>query len=258
MNQADADLTLSGFEETIENFYHDAGGEAIALASRAQVSELPKMRTLLTEIGSTGRQAALLGEDKLADEAQKKMVDALTTFSNTFVDHSCWDQSFDDDLPFAIQRQNDILGTNIDVKPCAQRRFKAQVEIYTFESCTIRGVGPWRVLWNMAAPGTTGGRGEGEMKLDDNRARGDYKVDWGQNGVEYRASGKMELEREDHGSGQKASYQLSGDMEIKLVKGKEKIAMLEKLMGRETKPTKGKFQRVETEVSDKPCKSLDE
>jgi hypothetical protein len=34
--------------------------------------------------------------------------------------------------------------------------------------------------------------------------------------------------------------------------------MLEKLMGQTTKPTKGKFYMVETEVSDKPCKSLDE
>ena len=110
----------------------------------------------------------------------------------------------------------------------------------------------------MAAPGTTGGRGEGEMELDGNRAKGDYKVDWGANGVDYRASGEMELDREDHGSGQKASYKLSGDMDIKLVKGKEKIAMLEKLMGQKTKPTKGKFDRIETEVSDKPCKSLDD
>jgi hypothetical protein len=258
MDKGDADLTLSGFEETIDNFYHDTGVEAIALASRAQVSELPKIRTLLTAIGSAGRQAALLGEDKLADEARKKMLDVLTTFSRTFVDQSCWDQSFDDDLPFAFQQQNDILGTDIDVRPCAQRRFKAQAEIYTFESCSIRGIGAWRVLWNMAAPGTTGGRGEGEMKLDGNRAKGDYKVDWGANGVEYRASGKMALDREDHGGGQKPTYLLSGDMEIKLVKGKEKIAMLEKLMGQKTKPTKGEFDKVPTQVSEKPCKSLDE
>ena len=33
--------------------------------------------------------------------------------------------------------------------------------------------------------------------------------------------------------------------------------MLEKLMEQETKPTKGKFS-VAAEVSDQPCKSLDE
>jgi hypothetical protein len=109
----------------------------------------------------------------------------------------------------------------------------------------------------MSAPGTTGGRGSGELEADRDRAKGKYKVDWGANGVEYRASGDMELARHDNGAGKQASYVLSGDMETKLTKGKEKIAMLEKLMGRQTKPTKGDF-RVDAQVSDKPCRSLDE
>lgn len=257
VSREDADFRLSGFEETIDNFLHDLGNEAHVTAARGQVSDLPAVQKTLTEIGGVGRQAALFGDDRLADEAQKKMVDALVSFSNTFVEQSCWDQSFDDDLPYAIHRQNEMLGTGIDVTPCAQRRFKAQVEVYTFESCTIRGVGDWRVRWNMAAPGTTGGEGKGELKAERDRAKGDYKVDWGANGVEYRASGDMELTRKDNGPGVKATYTLAGDMEIKLTKGKEKISKLEQLMGQKTKPTKGSF-KVQPDVSDKPCKSLDE
>jgi hypothetical protein len=253
----DADRSLSGFEQTINNFLHDLGNEALSLAGRGQVSDMNAIRGTMTDIGAAGRQAALLGEDALAEESRKKMVDALVSFSKTFVEQSCWDQSFDDELPYSIQRQNEILGTGIDVIPCAQRRFNAQSGILSFESCTVRGVGDWRVLWNMAAPGTTGGRGSGDMKADKDRAKGDYEVKWGANGVEYRAKGKMELARKDNGAGQKASYTLSGDSDIRLTKGKEKIEMLEKLMNQETKPSQSSF-KVDAQVSDKPCKSLDE
>jgi hypothetical protein len=251
-----ADRSLHGYEQTIADFIHDVGNDALATAARGQVSDIPAIRKTMTDIGTTGRQAALLGEDQLAEQARKKLNDALVSFSRTFVDESCWDQVFDDDLPYNLQRQNDILGTGIDVLPCARRRFSAQVSVISFESCTVRGVGDWRVSWNMAAPGTTGGRGSGEMKDERDRAKGDYEVDWGGNGVEYRASGDMELTRRDNGEGVKPTYTLSGDMLIRLVKGKEKISKLEELMGRETKPKKGPFS-AEAQVSDKPCRTLD-
>jgi hypothetical protein len=143
------------------DFLHDLGNQALSVAAKGQVSDMNAIRSTMTDIGAVGRQAALLGEDALAEESRKKMVDALVSFSKTFVEQSCWDQSFDDELPYSIQRQNEMLGTGIDVIPCAQRRFNAQSGILTFESCTVRRVGDWRVLWNMAAPGTTGGRGSG-------------------------------------------------------------------------------------------------
>jgi hypothetical protein len=256
----DADLTLSGFEQTIKDFLHDIGNEALLLAAKGQVSDIDAIRSTLTDIGAVGRQAALLGDDALAEQSYKKLVNALVSFSSTFVEHSCWDQSFDDELPYSIQRQNELLGTGIDVLPCAKRRFTAGVGTLTFESCTVRGVGDWRVRWmrsNLAVPGSTGGQGSGELKPDKDRAKGDYKVDWGANGVEYRASGKMELARRDSGPGRKATYTLSGDTDIRLTQGKELISMFEKLMKQETKPGKSSFN-VEPSVSDKPCKSLEE
>lgn len=252
----DADLTLSGFEQTINDFLHDVSNEALLLAAKGQVSDMNAIRSTLTDIGGVGRQAALLGEDDLAEQSHQKLVKALVSFSSTFVEQTCWDQSFDDDLPYSIQRQNEILGTGIDVLPCAQRRFTARPGVLTFESCTVRGVGDWRVRWNMAAPGTTGGQGSGELKPDKDRAKGDYAVDWGANGVEYRAKGKMELARRDNGPGVKATYTLSGDTDIRLTKGKELIRMLEKLMNQETKPGKSSFN-VEAQVSEKPCRSLE-
>jgi hypothetical protein len=252
-----ADRALSGYEQTIANFLHDVGNEALLTASRGQVSDIGAIRKTLTDIGTTGRQAALLGEDELAEQSRKKLNDALVSFSRTFVDQSCWEQVFDDELPYNLQRQNEMLGTGIDVLPCAQRRFSAQASVLTFESCTVRGVGDWRVTSNMTAPGSaTGGLGSGEMKADRDRAKGDYEVDWGANGVEYRASGDMELTRRDNGEGMKPTYTLSGDMFIRLTKGKDLIRQFEKLMNRETKPTKGPFS-TEAQVSEKPCRSLD-
>jgi hypothetical protein len=67
----------------------------------------------------------------------------------------------------------------------------------------------------------------------------------------------MELARRDNGPGQKATYTLSGDYHMRLTKGKELIRPLEQLMGVKTKPVKGPFS-VEAQVSDKPCRSLDE
>jgi hypothetical protein len=255
MPRNDADNSLHGFEQTIANFLHDVSSETVVVADRAQVADLGAIRKSLTEIGGIGRQAALLGEEALAEEARKQMVQTLVRFSQAFVERTCWDQVFDDQLPLNVHRQNEVMGTDIDVRPCAQRRFTAVVPPLTFESCTIRGVGEWRVLWDMTAPGATGGTGSGELEQERDAAKGDYKVEWGANGAEYRASGDLELARHDNHPGNKATYTLSGEMDIRLTKGEEMVRMMARLMNQKVG---GKRQfRVEPEVSEKPCRSLD-
>ena len=255
MSRENADLVLSGDEQRIADFLHELDNEMTVLASTAQVADLGKVRAALTTTGAIGRQAALLGEDALAETARKQMVGTLVRFSEAFVDRTCWDQVFDDELPFSMHRQNDMMGTGIDVRPCAQRRFRAVVPPLTFESCTVRGVGEWRVRWDMSVPGATGGTGSGELEDERNRARGDYEVEWGANGAVYRASGDLELTRRDNGPGNKATYTLAGEMDIRLIKGDEMVKMMAKLMNQKV----GGKQRfsVEPEVSDKPCRSLD-
>src|SRR6476661_6600378 len=73
MAQDDADRSLSGFEQTLADFVHDLSGEVVLMASRAQVADIDALRKGLTEIGVVGRQAALAGEDGLAEEARSKM-----------------------------------------------------------------------------------------------------------------------------------------------------------------------------------------
>jgi hypothetical protein len=50
-----ADRALSGYEQTIANFLHDVGNEALLTASRGQVSDIGAIRKTLTDIGTTGR-----------------------------------------------------------------------------------------------------------------------------------------------------------------------------------------------------------
>jgi hypothetical protein len=180
-------------------------------------------------------------------------VNTLVRFSGAFVDETCWDQVFDDELPFSINRQNEMMGTGIDVRPCAQRRFKAVVSPLTFESCTVRGVGEWRVLWPM--PMVSGGQGSGELEEKRDGAEGDYRVEVERHGVEYRASGDLKLTRHDNGPGNKATYTLSGEIDIKLTKGEDIVKKMAQLTGQKV-GGKRDFS-VEADVSDKPCKSLD-
>lgn len=253
MEREVADLSLQGYEQTIANFIHDVSSDVQAVAARAQVSDLETIKKALTEIGTTGRQAALLGEDELADEARRRMVETLTGFSAPFVNETCWDQVFDDQLPFSINRQNEMLGTGIDVRPCAQRRFYAAASPLVFESCTVRGVGEWRVLWPM--PMASGGEGSGELEEKRDGAEGDYSVEIEKNGVAYRASGDLKLTRRDNGPGNKATYTLSGEIDIKLTKGEEMVRKMAELTGQKVG---GKHDfSVEAAVSDKPCRSLD-
>ena len=255
LSREDADLTLSGNEDQIGEFLHQLENEMKVLAATAQVADLQKIRTTLTTTGAVGRQAALQGEDALAEKARQQMVETLVGFSGAFLDRTCWDQVFDDELPFSLHRQNEMLGTGIDVRACAQRRFRAVVTPLTFRSCTIRGVGEWRIKWDTPGYRATGEESTAELEAERNGAKGDYRVEWGTDEVEYRASGDLELTRRDNGPGRKATYTLAGEMDIKVIKGEKMVKMMAKLMNQKVG---GKRQfSVEPEVSDTPCKSLD-
>ena len=106
-----------------------------------------------------------------------------------------------------------------------------------------------------SAPGATGGKGSGELEAERDGAKGDYKVEWGANGAAYRASGDLELTRQDKGAGKKPTYTLAGEMDIKLTKGEEMVKMMAKLMNQKVGGRRA--FRVEPEVSDKPCKALE-
>lgn len=164
MPRQDADRSLSGFEQTIANFLHDVGNEAVVKAAGGQVADIPAIRQTLTEVGAAGRQAALLGDEALAEQARAKLVDALTTFSRAFAE-ACFGQTFDPRVALGIARQNDKLGTGIDVTHCANREYTAEGKgadiLWTFAHCGI-GAGNWSIR----TEGPLHGRGTGTVEPD--------------------------------------------------------------------------------------------
>jgi hypothetical protein len=182
MTEKDADLSLSGFEDTIANFIHDLGNQAVATAGRGQVSDMEAIRKSLTDLGGTARQAALFGEEELAMESWHKMTDALVSFSRTFVE-SCYDQSFDPRIALSMERQNEMLGTGIDLTPCANRKFTAEGKgadiLWVFVHC---GQGPGE--WKITTSGPLQGKGLGTVEpslsgtwyVDESTAEQDVKV----------------------------------------------------------------------------------
>jgi hypothetical protein len=184
MAENEADLSLSGFEETIANFIHDLGNQAVATAGRGQVSDMEAIRKSLTDIGGTARQAALLGEEQLAMESWHKMTDAVVSFSRTFVE-SCYEQSFDPRVALSMERQNEMLGTGIDLTPCANRKFTAEGKgadiLWLFTHC---GQGPGE--WKIVTSGPLQGKGLGTVEpslsgtwyVDESTAEKDIKVEY--------------------------------------------------------------------------------
>jgi hypothetical protein len=257
-----ADIVLATHEQTIQTFIDDLGKENKVLAAGGQVSEMPAIRRNLMTTAAVGRQAALLGLDALADKAHQTMVQTLVIFSSAFL-KTCWDQSFDDEVALGVERQNELLGTGIEVTPCANRRFKAESGAHTFESCSFRGGGDWRVTWT---PGFgVMGKGVGSAKLaliDELTAKGNFGVDWNYHNMSSSTQGKMQLSRQDtrdrEGNVLNLTYMLSGQFTASF-SGKGGINLGGVGPGAAIGaggPAEGEFE-VEAQVSEKPCKSLD-
>jgi len=164
MPQADADRSLSGYERTIADFLHDLGSETSVLAARGQVTDMEAIRKQMTDVGTTARQSALAGEEELAEEARQKLVNAVVTFSGAFRE-ACFDQTFDPRIAMALERQNELLGTGIDVTPCANRKFSADGTggeiVWHFTHC-----GPGYGDWKIETSGPLTGKGTGSIAPD--------------------------------------------------------------------------------------------
>lgn len=249
MAQQDADLSLSGFEQTIANFLQDLGNEAILVASRGQVADMGAVRKTLTDIGTTGRQAALLGEDELAEQSRKKMIDALVSFSRAFVDDACYSQSFDPRIAMGLAHQNELLGTGIDVTPCANRKFTAEGIgggiTWRFTHCG-RGIGEYKIKTEGPLTGTgTGAVAEdltGPWSVDETTPEGDI-------GLQYTGDMRIVLKP------------VEGDAELSepdrlLVQAKEGIATTEAGVFRKDLNLAGLSFVVKK--SDTPCRETDD
>ncbi len=66
---------------------------------------MERIRKTMTDIGTTARQAALMGEEELAEESRQKVVDAVVRFSQAF-QTACYEQTFDPRIAIALERHS--------------------------------------------------------------------------------------------------------------------------------------------------------
>lgn len=144
----EGEATIGSFQQTLRNFVHDHSNDALVAASAGQASDIPAIATLLGALLGVARQDALMGRDEVAVEAQGKMMNVLRTFSERFA-ATCDQQIFPAEVALGLARQNELLGTGIDVTHCARRRLSATITHrlvrYRWENCSIDGGGKWTI-----------------------------------------------------------------------------------------------------------------
>jgi hypothetical protein len=171
LSQADADNILSGFEQTIRDFVHDRGNDALVRAGAGQVAQMDSIRKALTTVAGVGRQAALLGLDPIANDAHATMVKTLNVFDSAFA-KDCKNQSFDPDIVLGLLRQEYALGLKNPLEPCAYRLakldFRDARQGWSIHHCGL-GYGEWK----FQGSGWLTGSGTGQTDVLGN---GNYSV----------------------------------------------------------------------------------
>ena len=127
MAESVADGILSSAEEVIQNFEEKLANEAKIRAADGQVAQMDSIRAALTSMASAARQNALLGEDMLADASLHMMVETAEVFDDAFA-ADCMNQTFDQDIALALERQGELLSISSDLTHCAYRYAEAKAE----------------------------------------------------------------------------------------------------------------------------------
>jgi hypothetical protein len=157
--QGDADIET--YMKTIRAYVNDQADKAVSRAGNGQASDIPLISKALGKILTVARQDALMGREELAQHAQEQMVKVLTTFSQQFA-NTCEQQSFPVVTALELERQNELMGTGISVRHCANRKFSAELSSqgvnYRFESCSNLSL---LTVWDVKISGRVVGEGKG-------------------------------------------------------------------------------------------------
>ncbi|MFL5447206.1 MAG: hypothetical protein ACJ8AX_01555 [Gemmatimonadales bacterium] len=167
-------------------------GDAIQVAKAGKASDIETLRKDITVVVEAGRAAQLMG-DPSAEDQQRKLVEIVETFSKKFAE-TCEKQSFDPLIALGLQRQNAMLGTEVEVDHCAYRVFEATIETGT-EAVRWRHCGMGVGKWKMKAEGLDVGEGEAEL---DERGKGDFDSHWTKIGTvkaDVTYNGTIEMKR---------------------------------------------------------------
>ena len=107
----------------------------------------------------------LMGND-LGEQQYQGAIQIWKTFMSAF-QTTCYQQSFDRDIVFGLERQNQLLGGTFDIIPCADRLFTAEFAgrpagTMRFTHCGL-GVGDWKIVVH---DGLLHGSGTGQVDRD--------------------------------------------------------------------------------------------
>jgi hypothetical protein len=169
---SNADEVIARYEAQIEEEFREINRLALqrlqqskALARRGQITDLPELQAVIGDLLGVSRQDQFFGRNAEAMALWHATVDLQTSFATGFLE-TCEKQTFDVDFALGIERQNQLLGNNIDVTPCAWRKFTGDIESqgvhYHFETCTLYG----NEAWDLQISGAVTGEGFGTPMVD--------------------------------------------------------------------------------------------
>jgi len=197
LSESEGNFIIDGHKQVIRNYLQDNTNESMVRAAGGQVLEIPAIKQSLRGLLSVARQDALMGHEDLAMQAQTQMVKILTTFSQKFAE-TCEQQSFPQELPLVLERQNQMFESGISLEHCMNRKFTAELNNqgirYDLETCSNLSNAS---NWKLKISGRVVGMGSGST----NR----WEADVVYQDTEHQPSGRLkiftqELEEEDNES----------------------------------------------------------
>jgi hypothetical protein len=188
---------IARYEETIREEFRQiarlAGqrtSSARSLATAGSAADLPALRGLLTTVLQASRFNQLMGNEADAQAQWQAVVQIATTYASSFR-QNCFGQVFKQELALGLDRQQDMLGTGIDVTPCAKRRFSIELAGFKFENCSIWTDGEWE----LERHDRYAGKGKATLTLNESRTatEGDWALEFSGGGVTGSDGGQMRV-----------------------------------------------------------------
>lgn len=188
---------IARYEETIREEYRQiarlAGqrtSTAKSIAARGAAADLPTLRGLLTTVVQASRFNQLTGNEADALVQWQSAVEIARTYAENFRTN-CYGQVFPQDLALGLDKQQVMLGTGVDVTPCAMRRFSVELPGFKAENCSIWTDGEWELHREDEYPGT----GSATLTLNESRTTttGDWHLEFAGGGITGSDGGQLRV-----------------------------------------------------------------
>ncbi len=179
---------IDGYKDMIRDYIDARANEALPRASQGLVSDMPLIAKALGKLLNVARQDMFKGHEESAQHAMEQVSKVFRTFSTAFK-NTCKEQSYPIEVALGLARQNELLGTSIDVTPCAKRKYSAELSNqgvnYHFETCSDLSI----LIWKLTISGKVEGNGEAD--------NGGWEADVTYQGYKNHPTGEIEVFEEE-------------------------------------------------------------